>query len=201
MPVARVPALTVIVVCAPAASAGTFAVPTFVPPIATTAVVAAEPAVPEFRTVAPTEIACVGVTAIGFVVSATWRSGLVGTGVVLPNTCSSATWALEDPVFAVNTSRTSVADPVTGIVTVLPDDGLNAYAADALRALQEPLPVRPSTANVCVRLPHAASGLSLTTTPVSVDGAASDTVRFDGYAPGAPSQYVAVEPSTALPAT
>ena len=65
-------------------------------------------------------------------------------------------------------------------MTVLPVDGLNAYAADALRALQAPLPVRPSIANVCVRLPHAGSGLSLTTTPVSVDGAASDTVRFDG---------------------
>ena len=71
-------------------------------------------------------MACVGVTVIGFVVSATWRSGLVGTGVLLPNTCSSATCALDEPVFAVNTSRTSVAEPLTGTVTVLPDDGLNA---------------------------------------------------------------------------
>ena len=103
------PAFTVIVVCAPAASAGTVAVPTVAPPSATTAVVAAEAPVPALRTVAPTEIGVVGVTSIGFVVSATWRSGLVGTGVPVPNTCSSATCALEEPVFAVNTSRTSVA--------------------------------------------------------------------------------------------
>ena len=152
MPVARVPALTVIVVCAPAASAGTFAVPTVVPPIATTRRRGREPAVPEFRTVAPTEMACVGVTAIGFVVSATWRSGLVGTGVVLPNTCSSATWALDEPVFAVNTSRTSVAEPLTGnghrvagrrAERVRPADALRVLTGAAARAALDGERLRP----------------------------------------------------------
>ena len=126
MPVARVPAFTVIVVCAPAASAGTFTVPTFVPPIATTAVVAAEPAVPEFRTVAPTEIGLrrrhrdrvrrqrdleVGARRHRRAAAEHLQLGDLGVG---------------RAVFAVNTRRTSVADPLTGTVTVLPDDGLNA---------------------------------------------------------------------------
>ena len=126
MPAARVPAFTVRVVCAPAASAGTVTLPTDAPPSATDAVVAAEAPVPALRTVATTEIGVVGETSIGFVVSATWRSGPTGGGVLVPNTWSSATCALDEPVFAVNTSRTSVASPETGIVTVLPLDGLNA---------------------------------------------------------------------------
>ena len=63
------------------------------------------------------------------------------------------------------------------------------------------MPVRPHTENVCVRGPHAASGLSRTRTLLSCVGAASATSSVDGYCPPAPSQYVVALPSTAFAAT
>ena len=63
------------------------------------------------------------------------------------------------------------------------------------------MPERPWTANVCVRAPHAPSGLSRTRTLLSCVGAARETSSVDGYCPPAPSQYVPTCPSTAFAAT
>jgi hypothetical protein len=76
---------------------------------------------------------------------------------------------------------------LTGTVTVLPDAGLNVYVAEPTSVLKpDALCSRPSTANVCVRVPHAPAGFSFTTTDCVVALAPSFTVRFAGYAP--PSQ-------------
>src|SRR5690606_204962 len=119
-----------------------------------------------------------------------------------PNTCSSATWPLPAPVLAVNRSRTSRAVPETGTVTVLPVAGENACPADpASVSHASPDPVRPCTWDGCVRGPRAAAGGSRTTTASSSAAASSVTASVLGYCPPAPSQYVAVSPSVAFPAT
>ena len=87
----------------------------------------------------------------------------------VPTTWSTETCPLPAPVLPVKTSRTSVAEPLTGMVTLLPDPGANAYAADALSDVHAPVPTRPSIENVCVRAPQAATGGTPTTTCWSVD--------------------------------
>src|SRR5690349_7888073 len=88
----------------------------------------------------------------------TVRSG-VGAGT--PITWSSATWPAGAPVLAVKFSRTSATRALTGIVTVLPVDGLKLYDALETR-LVKPVALcsRPRIWKVWVRLPQAESGFS-----------------------------------------
>jgi hypothetical protein len=110
-----VPAFTVTVVDAPAASAPTFAFPTTVPPRLTFTVVAPDAEEPAFRTVAETAIWLVSVGFCGVQdVPVTTRSGF-GAGV--PITWNSATCPPGAPLLAKNCSRTSAARPLTGMVT------------------------------------------------------------------------------------
>ena len=146
---------------------------------------AAEAVVPMFFTVAVSVTGLDSVASAGPVTPVTVRSGL---GAAAPNTWSSATCPLPAPVFPVKTRRTSVAVPLTGTVTELPVDGLKDRPADGASVVNAPVPVRPCTSNVCVRLPHAPSGLSLTVTAESWLADASVTVRLLGYWPPAPSQ-------------
>src|SRR5690606_16755883 len=127
--------------------------------------VAAEAWVPMFFTTADRVTSSDSVGDAGPAVTpVTTRFGLAAGE---PNTCSSATWPLPDPVFAVNRRRTSRAVPLTGTVTMLPVAGEKARAADGASVAQSPEPVRPCTANVWVRGPHAAAGGSFTTTSLS----------------------------------
>ena len=73
------------------------------------------------------------------------------------------------PVLPVKTQPHVRGRPLTGMVTLLPDPGANAYAADAFSDVHAPVPTRPSIENVCVRAPHAATGGTPTTTCWSVD--------------------------------
>ena len=62
---------------------------------------------------------------------------------------------------AVKFSRTSAIRALTGIVTVLPVDGLKLYDAEPTIVVNpDALCSRPRIENVWVRLPHALSGLS-----------------------------------------
>ena len=160
---------------------------------------AAEAAVPALRTAADSVIVSVSTGADGEAVTAvTVRSGF---GAGTPMTWSSATWPLEEPEFAVNWSRTSAAVAETGTVTVFALFGLKEYVAEPARLVNPDADCsRPRTWNVWVRAPHAGSGLSFTTTALMAALAPSATVSVLGYAPGAPSQYVATSLSTALAA-
>ncbi len=97
--------------------------PTTAPARLKSTVVAAAAAVPLFFTVADNEIALVSFGDAGVqVVAVTTRSGL-GAGV--PTTWSSATCAPGAPLLAVKRSRRSATRPVTGIVTVFCEAGVN----------------------------------------------------------------------------
>ncbi len=101
-----------------------------------------------------------------------------------------------------NRSWTSAVVADTGIVTVLPVEGLKLYVADALMLVNVvALCSRPRTSRVCVRGPQTGSGFSLRTIEVITAFAPSLTVSVLGNAPGAPSQYVVTSSSLAFTAS
>jgi hypothetical protein len=143
--------------------------------------VAADDAVPMLRTVADIVTASVSTGLAGDVVTVlTVRSGF---GAFVPSTWSSATWPPGAPELAVNESRTSASVALTGIVTTLVPC-VNVYVALALMVVYAP-PAwsRPSIEKVCVRVPHAGSGLSLTATDVMFTFVPIATFSHDGTAP------------------
>ena len=141
--------------------------------------VAADARLPVLVTVAESVRTAVSTGAAGLAVTLVMvRSGF---GAGMPVTSNVDTWPLPAPVLAVNTTRTSVAEPVTGKVTLLPAANEKAYCADALSVVQGPLPTLPSIEKVCVRGPHAPSGGTATLTCCSVDCDARFTARVLGY--------------------
>ncbi|GAA3314750.1 hypothetical protein GCM10020219_029610 [Nonomuraea dietziae] len=124
VPAVRVPMFDETVAEAPAGSAPTLAVPTLVVPRWKVTSVAPEAWVPAFLTVADRVMASLSTGAPGdTVMPVIVRSGL---GAGTPTTWNSATCPFGAPVLAVKDRRTSATLPLTGIVTVLPLEGLKA---------------------------------------------------------------------------
>ncbi len=120
-PASREPTEPVTVREAPAASAGTSAVPAFSPPRRKARSVAAAASVPELVTVAVRSIRSDSTGSAGvWVILVTSRSGL---GAGTPCTSNSASWPAGAPELAVNFSCTSAKRPSTGMVTVFCEDG------------------------------------------------------------------------------
>src|SRR5690349_13793889 len=124
---------------------------------------AGEAAVPAFLTVADSVTASVSTGEAGVHDEpVTVRSGF-GAGV--PYTWNSATCPPGAPLLPVIDSSTSATRPGTGMVTLLPVDGLNVYVCDATSVVVDEEPCsRPRTDRVWVRVPQAGSGLRATTT-------------------------------------
>ncbi len=115
--------LAVTVADAPAARAGTSAVAALVPPSVKFRSVALDALLPLLVTVAVRLMASDSTGAAGVcVMPVTLRSGLAAG---VPITWNSATCAPGAPVLEANLSWMSAAAPETGMVTVLPVDGLN----------------------------------------------------------------------------
>ncbi len=158
--------------------------------------VAPAAAVPVFFTVADTVTGSVSTGVVGdHEEEVSVRSGF---GAGTPMTWNSATCPPGAPVLEVMESSTSATRALTGMVTVLPVAGLNVYACAAAMVDRVVADCsRPRTAMVWVRVPHEASGFSLTTTEDTSAFAPSCTVAWVGYVE--PSKYVLTSLSLALP--